>query len=54
MAMFQIEAVTVNGPGTGRGVDLKMETLWRISCDTVTGKFQEFCRSYRFTPFCAV
>jgi hypothetical protein len=29
---FQIQAVTVYETVTGRGVDLKMETLWRKSC----------------------
>jgi hypothetical protein len=31
MVTFQIQAVTVTEPATGRGVDLKMETLPRIS-----------------------
>jgi hypothetical protein len=30
MAAFQKQTVTVNEPATGRGVDLKMETLPRI------------------------
>jgi hypothetical protein len=29
---FQIQAVTVNEPAAGRGIDLKMETLLRIRC----------------------
>jgi hypothetical protein len=32
MVTFQIQAVTVNEPTTGRGVDFKMETSLRISC----------------------
>jgi hypothetical protein len=32
MMMFQIQAVAVIEPVTGKGVDLKMETLLRISC----------------------
>jgi hypothetical protein len=31
MVTFQIQAVTVNEPAAGRGIDLKMETLPRIS-----------------------
>jgi hypothetical protein len=30
MATFQIQAVTVNEPATGRGVDLETETLPRV------------------------
>jgi hypothetical protein len=41
MMTFQVEAVTVNELGTGKGIDLKMESLQRISSNTVTGKFQE-------------
>jgi hypothetical protein len=37
-ATFEIQAVTASEPATGRGTDLKMETLPRISCVT----FQEF------------
>jgi hypothetical protein len=29
---FQIKAVTVNEHATDRAIELKMETLWRISC----------------------
>jgi hypothetical protein len=32
MATFQMQAVRVNESATVRGVDLKMETVWRISC----------------------
>jgi hypothetical protein len=32
MVTFHIQAFTVNKPATGRGVDLKMETLLRITC----------------------
>lgn len=32
MAPFQIQAVSVNGPTTGRGTDLKMKMLHRRSC----------------------
>jgi hypothetical protein len=32
MVTFQIQAVTVNESATGRGLDLKIEILPRISC----------------------
>jgi hypothetical protein len=32
MATFQIQAFTINEPATGRSIDLKIKTLWRISC----------------------
>jgi hypothetical protein len=32
MVTFQIQAVTVNEPASGRGIDLEMETLSRTSC----------------------
>jgi hypothetical protein len=41
MMAFQIQAVIVNEPTTDRGVELKMETLWRISCIESQAKFKE-------------
>jgi hypothetical protein len=32
MAVFQMQAVTVNELAIGRGVDLKIETMQRINC----------------------
>jgi hypothetical protein len=32
MVTFQIQTVAVNEPATGRGLDLKIETLPRINC----------------------
>jgi hypothetical protein len=32
MATFQIQATTVNEYDTGRDIDLKRATLWRMSC----------------------
>jgi hypothetical protein len=52
MVTFKIQTVTVNEPATGRGVDLKMETLLRISCEQQQVKFQElWWKSCRSTPF---
>lgn len=42
MVTYQIEVVTVNEPDTGRGTDLKMETLPRITCIQVQLTFHEF------------
>jgi hypothetical protein len=33
MATFQIQIVSVNESGTGRGHDLKMEILSKVSCE---------------------
>jgi hypothetical protein len=40
MAKFQIQAVTVNEPAIGRGIDMDMETLLRISCIQKQVKFK--------------
>jgi hypothetical protein len=38
MAIFQIQAVTVNEPATGRGNDLKMETFTKNMLHAVAGE----------------
>jgi hypothetical protein len=49
MATFQIQAVMINEPATGRG-DLKMETLQRTSWIQNQAKFQDFSRTFIDPP----
>jgi hypothetical protein len=52
MVTFEIQTVTVNGPATGRGLNLEMETLPRRGCVQEHIKIQEFWLNiYRFAPF---
>jgi hypothetical protein len=51
MATFQIQAVTVKEPASGRSLGLKLETA-RISCIQEQVKIQRFCQNiYRSIPF---
>jgi hypothetical protein len=38
MATIEVQEFTINKPNIERGIDLKMATLPRMSCNTVTGK----------------
>jgi hypothetical protein len=55
MVTFEIQAVTINKPTTGRGIDFRMEKITKNKLHTVTSKIPRILvqqlQIYPFLPF---